>query len=799
MTKLSINRTISKAKFFAKNGNIEEAKNLYRLILNTFPKNKRANEGLISLSKKSQNATTKSPDQKLISQLLGLYNQGEFASAIDRANVIIEKYPNEFVVWNILGASYRGLNLIIEASAAFKKVTVLNPSYADGFNNFGSSLYDQENIVEAILCYKKAISLKPDFVEAYYNMGTAYKAQGKLQEAMDAYAQALLLKPDYADVYNNMGNVLKEQGKLDEAIQAYTKVQQLKPEYAESYNNMGIALQYLGKLEEAIESFKKSISLNPESAEAFNNISNVFKEQGEFEKAIKTYEKALFLKPDYSEAYYNMGIVKHKFGRTMEATGLFSNALLMSPFNAKFALAKLCHTLPIVWNNEIEPNPLSIFDEALLNFTTWSKSDKAQQNLYNQNEIYQPFYLAYYPENMVQRLGQYGEIIEKLDFKKTVARKDHFKSKPINIGIITAHLKNHSVFNILIKGLILNLDRDDFSINIYCTDPNETIKYFRQEFIINSYFVINSYNGQDDFRNKVINDELDILLYPEIGMDPVTTWMASQRLVPIQIVWWGHPITSGLRTMDYYLSGELIEGLNANSHYKETLVTLPGTGCVTQFVKKELKKSDWEQQTFPNSNLNFIIPQNPFKFHPDNDKFILQIAREVPNAVFLLPSSSNYPNSIVQILDRLKLLFEKSGISFEGKFLIFPWLKSEEFLSLLQAADIYLDLPTFSGYTTAWQGVNCGIPIVTLEGDYMRQRLASGLLRKIKMTDTIAGTFDEYMKIIRRLVELHKNQTAWMEYRKKIKKAAPLADNDLSVIYALESFFTKCVELENNV
>ena len=88
----------------------------------------------------------------------------------------------------------------------------------------------------------------------------------------------------------------------------------------------------------------------------------------------------------------------------------------------------------------------------------------------------------------------YVEIIEKLDFKKTVARKDHFKSKPINIGIITAHLKNHSVFNILIKGLILNLDRDDFSINIYCTDPNETIKYFRQEFIINSLNNINLQN-----------------------------------------------------------------------------------------------------------------------------------------------------------------------------------------------------------------------------------------------------------------------------------------------------------------
>ena len=67
-----------------------------------------------------------------------------------------------------------------------------------------------------------------------------------------------------------------------------------------------------------------------------------------------------------------------------------------------------------------------------------------------------------------------------------------------------------------------------------------------------------------------------------------------------------------------------------------------------------------------------------------------------------------------------------------------PWLPRKQFLSFLEEMDIYLDCPAFSGYTTAWQALHCGLPIVTLEGQYLRQRLAAGLLRQVGTTDGIA-------------------------------------------------------------
>jgi len=67
-----------------------------------------------------------------------------------------------------------------------------------------------------------------------------------------------------------------------------------------------------------------------------------------------------------------------------------------------------------------------------------------------------------------------------------------------------------------------------------------------------------------------------------------------------------------------------------------------------------------------------------------------------------------------------------------------PWLPLGQFFGFLEGVDIYLDNPAFSGYTTAWMAANHGLPIVTLEGVILRQRLAAGFLRQIGHIDTIA-------------------------------------------------------------
>jgi tetratricopeptide (TPR) repeat protein len=329
--KLPVQQTLIKAKRHAKKGEVKDAQKLYCKILDAFPENQRAQQGLTALTNSHQANITQNPPQDTVENLIDLYEKGHLAAVVDQAQKLAEKYAGAFIIWNILGAANNGLGRFFEASKAFQKVTELNPNYPDGFNNLGIALNQQEKLDEAIEAYSKAISLKPDYAEAYSNMGNALKGQGMLDETMEAYNKAIVLKPDYAKAYNNMGNALKDQGKLGQAIDAFRKAISLKPDYAKAYSNMGNALKDQGKLGRAIDAFSKAISLKPDYAEAYNNMGNTLKDQGKLDQAIEAVTKAISLKSDYAEAYNNMGAALQEQGKLDEAIEAFSKAIALKP------------------------------------------------------------------------------------------------------------------------------------------------------------------------------------------------------------------------------------------------------------------------------------------------------------------------------------------------------------------------------------------------------------------------------------------------------------------------------------
>jgi protein O-GlcNAc transferase len=223
LAKISIDRALLKAKSHVKKGEIEQAKELYQSVLQAFPKNVRAQQGLDGLGELTQ---------AVIHQLVALYNQGQLSVVVEQSKALIEQYPDAFIVWNLLGAAKKGLGRMDEAIAAYDRALSINPDYADAYNNMGNAFKDQGKLQEAIAAYDRALSIKRDFAEAYNNMGNALQEQGNLEEAIAAYDRALSIKPAYADAYSNMGTALKDQGKLDEAIAAYDRAFSIKPDYA---------------------------------------------------------------------------------------------------------------------------------------------------------------------------------------------------------------------------------------------------------------------------------------------------------------------------------------------------------------------------------------------------------------------------------------------------------------------------------------------------------------------------------------------------------------------------------------
>ena len=138
MAKLSVEQALLKAKSHVKKGKIQEAQELYKSVLQAFPKNKRAQQGLAALNKSNQPNATQSPPQETINQLIELYNQGQLAAVFEQAQALTKQYTKAPIIWNILGAAAAQTGQIDEAINALKRVIAIKPDYAETHTDVGN-------------------------------------------------------------------------------------------------------------------------------------------------------------------------------------------------------------------------------------------------------------------------------------------------------------------------------------------------------------------------------------------------------------------------------------------------------------------------------------------------------------------------------------------------------------------------------------------------------------------------------------------------------------------------------------
>jgi predicted O-linked N-acetylglucosamine transferase (SPINDLY family) len=117
-----------------------------------------------------------------------------------------------------------------------------------------------------------------------------------------------------------------------------------------------------------------------------------------------------------------------------------------------------------------------------------------------------------------------------------------------------------------------------------------------------------------------------------------------------------------------------------------------------------------------------------------------------------------------------------------------PWLKSGAFLSLMRQADVYLDTIGFSGFNTAMQAIESGLPVVTVDGRFMRGRLASGILKRLGMTETIADSPARYVDLA---VTLAQDEGFRRGLRTRIERGRADLFQDRAPVRALESFLAR--------
>ena len=192
---------------------------------------------------------------------------------------------------------------------AEKLAMILKSKFPDSYillNLLGTIALSKKDLNIAISYFKEAIKNNFNFPHAHYNLGIAFKANGNIEKSIESYKKAIKINPNFFEAYNNMGNSLKANGNFDEAIKSYNKAIQINKYSSESYNNLGNVFKDIGNYTLALENYKYAYNYSPNSGIILNNLGNIYLDLGNRDYAIKNFNKALKINPNSIEAHINL-------------------------------------------------------------------------------------------------------------------------------------------------------------------------------------------------------------------------------------------------------------------------------------------------------------------------------------------------------------------------------------------------------------------------------------------------------------------------------------------------------------
>ena len=173
------------------------------------------------------------PDRE-INPLIDAVNRREFASVIEKAAPLADKFPKDYLAHHVFGAALAG----------------------DGKHQ------------RAIRHFSEAVRLKPDALEPLNALGMSLRAAGQHDEAAAVFAKAIEIAPDAPAVRNNFGNTLKDLNRHEDAIKEFRRAIADNPRFPIAYKNLAAALTEIGETEEAKYAYEKAIELAPAYADA---------------------------------------------------------------------------------------------------------------------------------------------------------------------------------------------------------------------------------------------------------------------------------------------------------------------------------------------------------------------------------------------------------------------------------------------------------------------------------------------------------------------------------------------------
>ncbi len=637
------------------------------------------------------------------------------------------------------------------------------------------------------------------------------KIKSKAPEEVISSLSSLLNKNEYLKTLE-YGIILCEKFPIDEQIhyimglayyfsKDFTKslyhfkfAVKLKPNFYEALNNLGILYSEYNtqknktnsnEIKKSIFYLKTAIKINSNNACAYENLGNIYFKIGDYFKSIKAFDKAREIKPLTNEDAEKLIISRKNEGLINEALEFIEelqNKKIIP--NLIFQETSLTHT--------ILPNKDEIFKQRNRIINSINKYQTKKISDFNVDISLNPkFYLFHLSYDGLPT----KEIFKKqgILFQKYIPKINLFKEKKsdnlrkIKVGVFTKFITNHPVSYCFLD-IFLGLNSKEFEVIIFTSDAKGKNKKINKNLCSNVKFKFFENSDLKIIRDTICKEYLDILIYPEIGLTGTSYYLAAHKLAKKQIALGGHPDTTGLNTVDYFIGNKLNQPSNAQNYYTEKLVLFNNTvlsGSLeneSKLIPRNLSLSDFN---LPNEKNYYGCLQSLFKIHPDFDNILNEITYLDPNSLIVFTVFPN-KSAVINLLKRWK----KSFPNLLNHIIFLKRLPHLKFLRLSELIDVHLDTIHFGMGSTGHQILNLKKPIVTWQGEFARGRYISSIYKKYKFKKCpLAKHQKNYAKIA---VDWATNKKLSKQFELEIsEKSEKLFSDTQNIIFEFENFFKK--------
>ena len=487
-----------------------------------------------------------------------------------------------------------------------------------------------------------------------------------------------------------------------------------------------------------------------ELIERFNIISNEIFESID----IKNFDSILEFQQNNSDNYY-----------------IIINFLLL--LATKFDLFYKSFDEFIIKRKQIETNLIYLKDK--FNGINISLDQLVMFNVGN-------FNLSYQGKNNVNIFKLKSEINRKICSELNGIKYPIIKNNKIKVLFHGSQLtRKHSVFkdrHLIIKGL-----SEDNKFDVYFSTFDDLSIEVKYSFGLAKHIKLS--RKLSEIKSKILEKRFDIIVYCEIGMDPTSYYMAHMRLANVQINTWGHSDTSGIDTIDYFISSKLYELSYEESqkHYSEKLILQESLCTVYENPLTQYNINNFKNRYYfgiTNDTVIYFCGQSLFKFNPIFDDYVIEILEKVPNSIIILLDSS----------DKHKFIERFENKNIVSRFKFFPLMSHFDYLNLINISDVILDIYPFGGCNSSLECFSLGKVIVTQPSNMINGRFTNGFYKKMKLENLICNNKKEYIEFA---IRLGKDKKYRKELEETINKKNNLLFNDVDSLIEWKNQLIKLI------